>query len=145
METNVKVTGRVKVQLFDESGQLKYEMEGPNAVVNTGDAFITSRMAGTSSAVMSHMAVGSNNAAVIGAQTTLGAETARVALASTTPSSNTIAYVATFGAGVGTGTIAEAGIFNAASVGTMLARTVSVSLTKGATDVLTVTWTITVN
>lgn len=148
MLTNAKVnvTGRLKIVLTDKDGNIIFEQEGPNAVVSAGDAFITSRMTGTASAVMSHMAIGTSGAAVASGQTALqGTELARVALASTTPSGNQITYAATFGAGVGTGTIAEAGIFNAASVGTMLARSISISLTKGATDTLAITWTITVN
>lgn len=144
METNLKLTGRLHIVLRDEHGNIKDEMEGPNIVVNGGKAWVTSRMDGTP-AVMSHMAIGSSSTAESATQTALLAETAIVALTSTTVSTNQVTYVATFGAGVGTGTVAEAGIFNAASAGTMLARSTAISLAKGATDVLTVTWVITVN
>lgn len=53
-------------------------------------------------------------------------------------------YVATFGPGVGTAAITEAGIFNAASAGTMLARTAFPVINKGALDTLTLTWKVTV-
>ena len=42
-----------------------------------------------------------------------------------------------------TGAVTEAGIFNAASGGTMLCRTVFSVVNKGADDSLSVTWTIT--
>lgn len=142
METNLKLTGTLHIVLRDEHGNVKEEMTGSNMVVNGGKAWVASRMGGTPT-VMSHMAIGSSATAESPTQTTLLAQTAIVALTSTTVSTNQVTYVATFGAGVGTGTVAEAGIFNAASAGTMLARSIAISLAKGATDVLTVTWVIT--
>ena len=56
-----------------------------------------------------------------------------------------IAYVASFVAGVGTGAVTEAGVFNAASAGTMLCRTVFSVVNKGAADSMSITWTITVS
>jgi len=51
----------------------------------------------------------------------------------------------TFGAGVGTGAVTEAGIFNASSAGTMLCRTTFSVINKAAADTLGITWTVTVN
>ena len=45
----------------------------------------------------------------------------------------------------GTGAITEAGILNAASAGTLLCRTVFSVINKGASDSMTVTWTITIS
>jgi hypothetical protein len=72
-----------------------------------------------------------------------------VALTSTTQVTTTVTgdaiqYVATFPAGSGTAALTEAGIFNAASVGTMMARTVFAVINKGALDTLTITWKITI-
>jgi hypothetical protein len=64
-------------------------------------------------------------------------------LDSSTESSNTITYVSSFEAGDATGAITEAGIFNAASGGDMLCRTVFSVINKAADDTLSVTWTIT--
>jgi hypothetical protein len=66
-------------------------------------------------------------------------------LASTTVTANAIEYVASFPAGTGTGAVTEAGVFNAASAGTMLCRTVFSVVNKGAADAMSVTWTITVS
>ena len=90
------------------------------------------------------MAVGTDSTAPAAGNTTLGAEVARVAVTSATASTNTVTYVATFGAGVGTGALTEAGLFNAASVGTMLSRTTYSVINKGSGDEMTVTWVITV-
>ena len=75
----------------------------------------------------------------------LGNEAGRVALTSTTVTDNEVAYVATFGAGTGTGAITEAGILNAASSGTLLCRTVFSVVNKGSADSMTITWTVTVS
>ena len=44
-----------------------------------------------------------------------------------------------------TGAITEAGLFNASSSGTMLCRTVFSVVNKGASDAMTITWTVTVS
>jgi len=54
-------------------------------------------------------------------------------------------YVATFGAGTGTGAVTEAGLFNAASGGTMLCRTVFPVVNKQSGDSMTVSWVVTVS
>lgn len=144
----IRATGQVSFVLTDENGNVK-QQDSKNLVVDPGLAFIASRMIGTTAAVMSHMAVGTGTTAAADAQTALVAESARVALTSSTIVTTTVAndsvqYVATFGPGVGTAAITEAGLFNAAPAGTMLARTVFAVINKGALDTLTLTWKVTV-
>lgn len=138
----LKMYGRLKIEVFGESGELKQQAEVPNLVVTTGKNFIASRMKDATAGVMSHMAVGTDNTTVVVADTTLGAELARVALASTTVTGNSVEYVAAYPAGTGTGALEEAGIFNASSAGTMLCRTVFAVINKGASDSMTITWTV---
>lgn len=145
MNSNLNLTGHLSIQMHDADGKLLASHETHNLVVTSGKNFVASRMAGVAAAVMSHMALGSSATAESIGQTALLAQTAIVALTSTVVTGAQVAYTATFGAGVGTGTVAEAGLFNAASAGTMLARTTQVTLTKGPTDVVTITWTVTVN
>ena len=140
-----KVTGMVNVVVRDDAGKIKQEFTVPNLVVDTGLAFIASRMKDTSDGVMSHMAVGTDNTAANAADTTLGTEIARQALTSTTVTTNSIAYVATFAAGTGTGALTEAGLLNDPTTGTMLCRTVFAVINKGAADSMTVTWTVTIS
>lgn len=144
IQDNLKVTGALKVQIFDKTGALKEERELKNLVVTTGKTFIAARMVGTPTA-MSNMAVGSGSTAASASDTALGAELGRVALTSATSATTVVTYVATFGAGVGTGSVTEAGIFNASSSGTMLCRTVFSVINKGADDAMSVTWQITVS
>ena len=94
---------------------------------------------------MSHMAIGTGATAAAASQTALGSESARTGLTSTTVSGADIVYVDTFAAGTGTGAITEAGIFNASSSGDMLCRTVFSVVNKGASDAMTITWTVTVS
>lgn len=142
----LKVTGSVDVVIYDENGNKKENFIIPNLVVNTGLAYIASRMKDATETVMSHMAVGTGTTATAGGQTALiNSLGSRVSLTSTTVTANSIAYVATFGAGVATGALTEAGIFNAASSGTMLCRTVFAVINKGASDTMTITWTITIS
>jgi hypothetical protein len=56
-----------------------------------------------------------------------------------------VTYVASFGAGTGTGAVTEAGILNASSGGTLLCRTEFSVVNKGANDSMSITWTITVS
>lgn len=149
LKENIKAKGEVTFSLLDENGNLK-ESFSLNLVVAVGLAFITGRMIGTTPVIMSHMGVGSGAVAAAAADAALGSQLGRVTLTSglrvtTTTTNDSVQYVATFGAGVGTGAITEAGLFNAASAGDMLARTVFPVINKGALDSLTITWKITLN
>lgn len=140
---NIKATGRLNIQVFDQNGDLKQEEVVDNLVVTVGLGYIASRMKDATATAMSHMALGSGTAAAAAANTTLGTELGRVALTSTTVTGSQVQYVATFGAGVATGAVTEAGIFNASSAGTMLCRTVFSVVNKDAGDTMSITWTVT--
>jgi hypothetical protein len=141
---SINVKGNLEVILLDENGNQKDYRKVNNLVVAVGKDTIASRMVGNTTAIMSHMAVGTSNTAATTSQTTLGTEVGRVVLDSTTRSSNTITYVATFGAGTGTGALTEAGILNASSSGDLLCRTVFGVVTKAAGDTVVITWNVTV-
>lgn len=119
--------------------------EVPNLVVTTGKNYVASRMKDTTETAISHMAIGTSTTAAAIGDTALGAEEHRNALTSTTVADNVVTYVAEFAAGEGSGAIAEAGLLNAASGGTMLCRTVFSVVNKGASDSMTITWTVTVS
>lgn len=152
MEENLKTTGKLRIVVTDEHGNVKMDREESNLVVNTGKSFVTSRMLGVASGVMSHMEVGTSSTAAAAGQTALVTPVAasRTALTSTTQATTTtsndaLTFVTSFAAGVGTGALTEAGIFNAASAGTMLCRTVFATVTKAAGDAMTITWTVTIS
>jgi hypothetical protein len=145
---SIKAKGTLQLVLTDADGNIKQQDEH-NLVVSTGLAYIASRMRDATAAAMSHMAVGSGSTAAAAANSALGTQLARVALDSTTVvttsvTGDSVQYVATFAAGTGTGAVTEAGIFNAATAGTMLCRTVFPVINKGALDSLVITWKVTV-
>ena len=151
MTEGLKTSGRVNIKHFDGEGNLIGEYNYNNLVVTTGLNHIAGRLGPTASAPtqMSHMSLGSGQTAPAAGDTILGTElTGRQALAVAggTVSGNQVTYSATFAAGVSTGTIYEAGIFNNATKdqGVMLCRTTFGLITKGAADSITVTWQITI-
>lgn len=141
---DLKLTGRLTVDLVAEDGTIKDTQEIPNLVVTTGKTFVASRMAGTASGVMSHMAIGTSNTAAVVGDTSLASEVARVALSSTTANNNDVVYVASFPANTPSTAsgVVEAAIFNDSSAGTMLCRTVFGVINKQPTDSLSITWTV---
>lgn len=141
----LKVTGRLRLTLFDQTGAVKSEFYAKNLVVDAGKDYIAERMKDAVTTAMSHMAIGESSTAAAAGDTALGNEAGRVALDSTVVTSNEVQYDATFGPGVGTGAIVEAGIFNAGAGGDMLVRTTFAVINKGANDTLGITWTVTIN
>lgn len=146
---NLKLSGQLNIVLKDKAGNIKDQRELKNLVVNTGLAYIASRMTGTSKSVMSHMALGSGTTAAAAGQTDLVSVLgSREAIDSTTISGTNnekVVYVSSFEAGDATGSVTEAGIFNASSSGDMLCRTVFSVVNKAADDTMSVTWTITLS
>ena len=146
---NLKLSGQLNIVLKDKAGNVKDEREVKNLVVNKGLEYIASRMKDASKSVMSHMGLGSGTTAAAGSQTDLVTLLgSREALDSTTISGSNnekVVYVSAFEAGDATGAVTEAGIFNAASGGDMLCRTVFSVVNKAADDTMSVTWTITLS
>lgn len=138
-QDGMKMSGKLTILLNDEVVR-----EIDNLVVTAGKGFVASRMIGTSANVMSHMAVGSGSTAAAAGDTALGSELGRTTT-SASASGAVVTYSSTFAAGTGTGAVTEAGILNASSSGTMLCRTVFSVVNKGASDSMTVSWTVTVS
>ena len=140
LHDDLKMTGHLAIAINNEVVQ-----EVPNLVVTAGKGYVASRMKDTSLGAMSHMAIGTNSTAAAANNTALGGEVDRNSLTSTAVSGATVTYVATFGAGEGTGAITEAALLNASSGGTMLCRTVFAVVNKGSQDSMTITWSVTVS
>lgn len=140
----IKLKGRLKIEVTGPDGNVIDTKEVDNLVVTDGKEYVASRMAGTSASVMSHMAIGDNSTAAAVGQSELSNEVARVSLTSTSVNDNDVVYVATFPANTPSTqkSVVEAGIFNGGSTGTMLCRTVFGTITKSASDSLTITWTV---
>jgi hypothetical protein len=144
---NLKLSGELSIVLKDKDGNVKDTRDIKNLVVNGGLAFIISRMQGTDKAVMSHMALGSSTTATAGDQTDLismlGARESIDSVSTLGVNSEKVRYVCNFEAGDSTGAVTEAGVFNAATGGDMLCRTVFDVVNKAADDTMAITWTVT--
>ena len=146
MKDTLKLKGRVNLKLIGPDGGIKDERDIDNLVVTAGLNHIASRIKDATATAMTHYGVGTGSTAAAAGDTDM--ETAlgsRVTLTSTTVTDNEVAYVADFGAGVSTGAITEAGVFNASTGGTMLARVVFSTINKAADDTLQITHTITIS
>lgn len=148
-QDSIQAKGAVTIALIGPDGNVKEQFE-ENMVVATGLAYIASRMKDAATTAVSHMALGTGEVAAVTGNTALGAEAGRVALTSTsivttTATNDSIQYVASFGPGVATAAITEAGLFNAASGPALIARVVFGVVTKGALDTLAITWKITIS
>ena len=152
MNESVKILGNLKIVKKDKDNNIVETRTIPNLVVNTGKAFIAERVVRDTANAPQSMALGDDATTPIGSQTALVSELSGRANAlptvgtfSNTISSNTITFTGTFAGGLATGTLREAAIFDSPNTGgTMLCRTTFSDVTKGASDIVTVTWNITV-
>ena len=140
---DLKLTGALKISLNDE---IVHQCD--NLVVTAGKNWVAGRFKdGSIPAEMSHMAIGSADTAPAAGNTALATELNRIALTTDggTVSTNTVQYDASWTSAAAAYAIKEAGIFNAASGGTMLARTTFAVINKGTDDTVSISWTITVS
>ena len=135
--------GVITAILKDSFGNVKEQFTVPNLIVQVGKNFLATAVTTASASPFTYVAVGTNSTAASLADTTLGTELTRVSFSSSV-TTNTATITATFGSGVGTGALTEAGIFNNAVLGTMLSHVVFSVINKAAADTLTISWTITV-
>jgi len=142
----MKIKGHVKFELFDKNGNLKDLVEIDNTVSSVGKNMIADQiLASPTIAKPGWMEVGTGTPAA----TKLGAYIAgsRTAFSSKTRNDNVVTMITTFAAGVGTGAITEAGVFNVVTEDTadMILYTNFAVINKAATDSLTITWTLTIS
>jgi hypothetical protein len=147
-EKFVRFRGDVTLTLRGSDGGIKGKRLVRNLVVDTGLWHIMDNLEDSpDEAEMGWAAIGDNNTAAAAGNTALYSELGRVALTSkiqgTAGNANQVTYSATVPAGTGTGTIVEAGIFNANSGGVMLARSIFSPIVKGAGDAIDITWVMT--
>ena len=136
----------VHVSIIDaKTGDLLQKQTHHNLVVNAGLNLIRDLLDGDAVNGLTHFAVGTGTAAVLATDTTLGNEVSREAV--TLRTSNAQELVISYYLASGTAnsnTLSEAGLFNAASAGTMFAR-VKLSPTIAKTSAIAVTFTWTIN
>ena len=140
---DLQLTGALQISLNNE---IVHQCD--NLVVTAGKNWVAGRFKdGSIPDEMSHMAIGSADTAAAAGNTALAPELNRIALTTDggTVSTNTVQYDASWTSAAAAYAIKEAGIFNAATGGTMLARTTFAVINKGTDDTVSISWTITVS
>lgn len=145
-DTLKNIKGYVHIDHYDGDMNLIKTYDFENLVVTTGLQWVAARLNDPVPPYMNYIAVGTNNIPPALPDTSLGVEIARIAVSAPggSISGQSIYYNATFGPGVGTGGLQEAGIFDSAAAGNMLSRVVYPVINKSASDTVAVTWTITI-
>ncbi len=116
-----------------------------NMTVDAGLNLIRDFLNGDAPTDLTHFAVGTGSTAAAAGDTTLGTEVFRAAVTQRTKTSKqlTVKYYLPSGSANGN-TLAEAGLFNHVSAGTMFARAVLAStIAKTASVAVTFTWELT--
>jgi hypothetical protein len=124
---------------------------GRNKIVNAGLALAAGLLNGSGSPTTpTYIAVGTGVVAVSATDTALGTETATsglsravgtVSLVTTTVTNDTAQWLKSFSVS-GTVSVTESGVFNAASVGTMLCRQTFTAIGVVNGDTLQITWKV---
>jgi hypothetical protein len=132
----------VYIVLYGPSGEIKDVREIHNTVTTAGKNGAADQLLASPTLVKpGWMAVGTGSPAA----TLLGTETARVAFTSKTRSGAVVTMVGDFPAGTATGALTEAGTFDVVTANTvnMWTSTSYSVINKGASDTLSVSWTLT--
>lgn len=139
MNSPLSIGVNVRAVLKDEHGRIKSVYEVHNTVTTAGKNGAADQiLASPSLGKPTHMAIGTGSPS----GTALGTELDRNALTSKTRSGAVVTMVGDWAAGDGTGTITEAGIFDASANGNMWMST-TLSVVKAAGDTLQISWTLT--
>ncbi|MET3349023.1 UNVERIFIED_ORG: hypothetical protein ABID57_000692 [Arthrobacter sp. UYEF1] len=143
LNEGLKFLTNMHLVLRDENGNIKDERRVHNTVTTAGKNAIADQVLASPTLVkMGWMAIGTGSPAA----TLLGAEVARVAFTSKTRSGAVVTVVGDYAAGTGTGAITEAGTFDVVTANTVnmwMSASFSV-INKGASDTLSISWTLTI-
>ena len=156
MQDILNMQGRVRLLLERPDGRLVLDRWHDNRIVKVGRQLVAQRFAGVSGtppAIVSHMAVGTGGDPVTDDQAALVAERARNPVAAPVYTEIvdaggikrikvSLQTVFDFGEANGAAPLREAGIFTAASGGTLYNRVVFDAVTKASTFKLTLIWDI---
>ncbi|MFA6314981.1 MAG: hypothetical protein WC648_01245 [Candidatus Paceibacterota bacterium] len=149
MQNTIKIKGTVEIKQI-RNGEVIKSFKGENIITNAGKAQIA-LLAGDATAVpFTYLAVGTGSTAAAVTDTTLVTEitdtglaraAATVSRTTTTVTNDTLSLSYTWTA-TGAKTIAEVGMFNASSSGTMLGRKLTSAITTANTDQIVMTYTV---
>lgn len=144
LQSRMAMSGVIRIYNTNTGELLR---EAHNIITSGGCAFMAGYLSGGTMTAMSTVAVGSGSTTPTTADTALAAEIGGVdgdrhAATVTAPTSTSVKFSSTYGAGHATGNWYEAGIFNSTvAAGLMLCRVTYGLLTKAATDAFTIDYT----
>ena len=140
MKDSLKIVGTLRIF---KNGKLVATEK--NLVVATGLNVIANRLIGTSKNALSHMGIGTGTTAPTASDTALeNQKSTRLAGTSIVATAGVVTITATFPGSSYAGTITEAGLFNAASLGEIISRVLlSVPQVVAYADALTIEWSLT--
>jgi len=146
----IKLRGAFQIALLDPEGKVLEKRLVNNVVVTAGRAFVLKQLESTdiqTAQTISQMAIGSGTIAPTTANTALGNEVTRKAIASfdtTLLTANPPSWQAqcTYATNEGNTTLGEVGLFNSTAGGTMLARATFGSFVKATSNTLAISYTL---
>lgn len=145
LKDNNGLKGHIDIVLYDENGNIKDERHIHNLVVTAGKTYLAAWLAAASQAgeFMTWIGLGEGGGGPAIGDVDLVSPLATRVDGTLSSVGNVWQNQATFGAGVNTGALTEAGLFSASSSGTMFARQVFPVVNKQAADSITITWSLT--
>ena len=146
IHSGMPIKGRLTFELFGPDGVRKEIREIDNTITELGDAHVADQLEDAPAhAQTGFMNIGTTSGGKAANSTGLEAALTGVALTSTTKGvggdDNDLIFVATWGAGVSTGAIVEAGIFRLNDNATLQCWADFAVVNKLAADAMTITWT----
>jgi len=140
----ILINCNMKIELFDKDGNIKEIRNVHNTVTTAGKNGVMDQVLGTptlSKPGWMELGTGSPSGTLLGAYIS----GSRVALTSKLRTNNVVTMIGDWIAGVGTGAITEAGVFDIITENTvnMWMSSSFAVVNKGASDVLQITWTLT--
>ena len=151
MEEKFGIKGKIEYELRDVDGNLKDSGVVDNTITALMDAHVADQMSDSTDAQIGYIALGtgtgetsaSTDLATYSAGTFLGLS--GTATQGTAGADNDVVYSGYWGAGVGTASITEAGLFlgSASARSDMMTYNDALTVTKGASDTLKIDWTVT--
>lgn len=151
-ETKIRLKGIVEIRVYDKNGNLKKKIVKENLIVNAGKARVAGLINGIETTPFKYMAIGSgdpsnpgvctapstNNTAL---QNEIIRKLATTSRTTTNVTNDTAQWEAEFTA-TGNWAVCEAGLFDASSGGTMLARQTFGTINLSDGDKISITWKV---
>lgn len=148
MQDKLKSSGKLHVVCYDVNGNVKTEQHINNTLTQWMDEHVASRIVGTSEAVIGYIAVGSGVLTTPATGSTLKNLVSIIALSGAGPlqsNGSNVVFSGYWDAGVGTGSITEAGVYRTSgtAMSGLVTYSSAINVQKGVSDTLKIDWTVT--